>query len=87
MDMQLMAKPLGRPPNSRKGEAALSEAIRRAGGVRGLARLLGDVSPQAVAIWAVAPPVRVLDIERVTGVSRYRLRPDVFGPDPKGQRK
>lgn len=26
------------------------------------------------------PAERVLDIERITGISRHELRPDVFGP-------
>lgn len=28
------------------------------------------------------PAERVLDIERVTGVSRHELRPDIYGPAP-----
>jgi DNA-binding transcriptional regulator YdaS (Cro superfamily) len=28
------------------------------------------------------PAERVLEVERVTGVSRHALRPDVFGPQP-----
>jgi hypothetical protein len=77
-------KPLGRPRHDTSGMAALDEAIRRAGGKRALARLLGNVSVQAVSNWIVCPPTRVLDIEQVTGVSRYKLRPDVFGPKPPG---
>lgn len=26
------------------------------------------------------PAERVLDIERITGISRHELRPDIFGP-------
>jgi DNA-binding transcriptional regulator YdaS (Cro superfamily) len=26
------------------------------------------------------PAARVLDVERITGISRHELRPDVFGP-------
>ena len=29
------------------------------------------------------PPMRVLDIERLTGISRHELRPDLFGPPPQ----
>lgn len=29
------------------------------------------------------PAERVLDLERITGVSRHFLRPDVFGPAPQ----
>ena len=28
------------------------------------------------------PAARVMDIERITGVSRHELRPDIFGPAP-----
>lgn len=31
------------------------------------------------------PATRVADVERVTGVSRYVLRPDVFGTAPAGE--
>lgn len=76
--------PRGRPLPSRQGVGALTEVIDRMGGVRPLARALGNVSFQAVSNWVVVPPARVLDVERVSGVSRYRLRPDVFGKPPKG---
>ena len=79
--------PRGRPLPSRSGVGALTEAMERLGGQRALARALGNVSFQAVANWVVVPPARVLDVERVSGVSRYRLRPDVFGPDPKAQKR
>lgn len=32
------------------------------------------------------PPGRVLTLERVTGISRHTLRPDVFGPAPDKER-
>lgn len=28
------------------------------------------------------PPERFADLERVTGISRKKLRPDIFGPAP-----
>ena len=31
------------------------------------------------------PGNRVLEIEALTGVSRHALRPDIFGPAPKGR--
>lgn len=71
----------GRPRNSRTGAVALDEAIYAAGGVRGLAEAL-ELSHQAVSSWVICPPNRALDVERLTGISRYRLRPDVFGPEP-----
>ena len=63
-------------------DKALREAIRVVGGTRALARELG-IDHAAISRWERAPPVRVLEIERITGISRYRLRPDVYGPEPR----
>jgi DNA-binding transcriptional regulator YdaS (Cro superfamily) len=40
------------------------------------------VTPGAITQWAdnQVPAPRVLDVERLTGISRHVLRPDVFGP-------
>lgn len=69
--------------------SAISDAIERIdGGQAGLARELG-LTPQAVSQWVnghrPVPPRHALAIERATGgaVSRYALRPDVFGPEPQ----
>lgn len=45
------------------------------------------VTPQAVSKWLQngVPAERVLDVERVTGVSRHELRPDIFGEPPATQ--
>jgi DNA-binding transcriptional regulator YdaS (Cro superfamily) len=63
-------------------KAALQEAIRKAGGVRALSRWLG-VAHQAVSAWPRAPALRVLEIERLTEVSRHDLRPDVYPREPR----
>lgn len=60
------------------GFEALERAREIAGGSSALARKLG-ITPQAVLQWKNAPAERVLGVERETGVSRYDLRPDVFG--------
>lgn len=62
-------------------DEALKSAIEIAGGPVKLSELLG-ISSQAISQWQRAPAVRVLDIERHTGVSRYDLRPDIYGPAP-----
>lgn len=49
------------------------------GGSTSLARLLGNISPQAISQWQRVPIERVVDVERVTGISRHLLRPDIFG--------
>lgn len=64
----------------------ISEAVTKfQGGQAALARELG-ISPQAVNQWVTGRrpvPVRwALQIERLTGISRYDLRPDVFGDAP-----
>lgn len=67
-------------------EEALKQAICIIGGVSAVARLFG-ISVQAVSKWRRAPAERVLLIEHETlargnQISRYRLRPDVFGTAP-----
>jgi DNA-binding transcriptional regulator YdaS (Cro superfamily) len=59
-------------------------AIRAAGNGSRLARQLG-VSHVSVVKWLKrgAPPAgRCLAIEEATGVSRYQLRPDIYGVEP-----
>lgn len=58
------------------------EVLEAAGGLRCLSRSLG-ISSAAVARWGNVPAERCLEVERITGVSRYRLRPDVYGPEPE----
>lgn len=64
----------------------MSEALERAkqavGGQAALAHRLG-IKPQAISQWDQVPPLRVLDVERVTGVSRHELRPDLY-PQEQG---
>lgn len=56
---------------------ALKLAIAHVGGVGSLAKMLG-IKPQAVSQWDEVPPLRVLDVERATGVPRHMLRPDLY---------
>lgn len=61
---------------------AVERAIKAAGTASALAKAL-KISEQAVSQWRrgerPVPANRVLDVERITGVSRHELRPDVFG--------
>lgn len=57
-------------------------AAEKVGGPIALANRLGIKHP-ALYSWKRVPAERVLDIERLTGVSRHALRPDVFGPAPQ----
>jgi len=66
--------------------SALQKAISIAGNSSKLGKKVG-VSRQAVEQWKVVPPERVLAVERATGVSRYDLRPDIYGDPPKDMKR
>ena len=66
-------------------EEALIRAKKAAGGNTGLSKALSKgkprtrrITPQAISQWGKVPAERVLDVERVTGVSRSELRPDLY---------
>lgn len=50
---------------------------------QGLADALG-IPLSEIAAWDRVPAEMVLKVERATGISRYKLRPDVFGDTPEG---
>lgn len=61
----------------------LQKAVANFGSYR-LARMIGIKHP-TIHSWLRAgrvPAERVLAVEEATGISRYELRPDVFGPAP-----
>lgn len=62
---------------------ALRQAIEAVGGLAKLAEPLG-ISMQAISQWDEVPPLRVLAVERVSGVSRHALRPDLYPPEVAG---
>lgn len=68
----------------------IQSAVSLFGTQAALAEALG-VSSMAVSKWmsgkARVTAERAVDIERVTGarVTRYDLRPDIFGPPPGGE--
>jgi DNA-binding transcriptional regulator YdaS (Cro superfamily) len=60
---------------------AVLDACEKAGGQTALARALGLRSQGSISRWVATgrvPAERVLDIERITGVSRRALRPDLY---------
>lgn len=61
---------------------ALATAAKNVGGSTKLATLLG-ITASAVSQWDRVPAERVLDVEAATGVSRYQLRPDIYGEQPE----
>lgn len=36
------------------------------------------INPGAISQWEKVPAERVLDVERVTGIPRHELRPDLY---------
>jgi DNA-binding transcriptional regulator YdaS (Cro superfamily) len=58
---------------------ALQRAIKSAGSGIKLAKAIG-VSRQAIQQWkrTGVPAVRCADVERATGISRAKLRPDIY---------
>jgi TorA maturation chaperone TorD len=58
-------------------DLGLSEAVRVAGGVGALARLLGIAQP-SVSNWTRVPAERVLAVEAATRIDRAILRPDLY---------
>jgi hypothetical protein len=60
-----------------QAKEVMRELRSKRGALSQLAVELG-VSAQAVHLWEVVPIARVLEVERITGISRRRLRPDFF---------
>lgn len=60
----------------------IDRAIEAVGSAAELARRLG-ISKQAIHLWGLrAIPVgRVADVEKVTGIPKAELRPDIFGAE------
>lgn len=62
---------------------ALERAIKAAGSLSAMAVSLG-ITKQAVSAWRLrdVPIERCAEIERLYGVTRHELRPDIFGGLP-----
>lgn len=60
-------------------DEATKRAIDAMGGPGRLGEALG-ITGQAVGQWNAVPPRRVLDVERISGVPRHELRPDLYPP-------
>lgn len=58
-------------------QSPVERAAAAAGNKSELARRLG-VKVQSIQQWKRIPAERVLDVERVTGVPRHELRPDLY---------
>lgn len=61
---------------------SLDEVAKERGGYAALARELG-VARQTLYKWRQKVPLdRVVEIERLTGIPRSKLRPDIFNFSP-----
>jgi len=65
----------------RHRDEQMVRAIRLAGGFSEVARSLGRTR-QAVIQWERVPVEHVLHLERLSGVPRHLLRPDVYPHEP-----
>jgi DNA-binding transcriptional regulator YdaS (Cro superfamily) len=65
-------------PDEKSGLELAVEAV--GGQAKTLAERLG-VSPQAISQWKQIPSDRVIAVERITGVHRRFLRPDLHPPE------
>jgi len=64
--------------------AVIQECIdsmnERNGNLTALAEKL-EITAQAISQWKRIPAHRVIQIEAITGISRSRLRPDLYPPE------
>lgn len=70
----------GPPFEQKHRDDGLAAAIRAAGGLSAFARLIGR-NKAGVSRWRRLPAELAADAERLTGVPRDVLRPDLFGED------
>lgn len=79
------------PPIKQTGDPSMSDDTDEKSGLElavealgGTAKALAEalkISPQAVSQWEQIPGERVIAVERLTGVHRGRLRPDLYPPE------
>lgn len=58
-------------------KSPIDKAASAVGSRSQLARLLG-IAVQSIQQWHRIPAERVLEVERVTGIPRHELRPDLY---------
>jgi DNA-binding transcriptional regulator YdaS (Cro superfamily) len=66
--------------------ASVSQVIDALGGLTKAAAALEIENPSVIANWRTrgrVPFNRAIQIEAITGISRHKLRPDIFGPTPE----
>lgn len=73
-----------------KTKSPIERAIEALEGPTKAALALGISNPSVIANWRTrrrVPADKALDVERLTGISRHDLRPDIFGPAPASQKE
>lgn len=63
-------------------DKTLKDVLDAAEGGTNLAQKLG-ISRAAISQWTRVPVNRVLEVEKITGISRHTLRPDIYGSEAK----
>ena len=61
-------------------DPVIDRVVKAAGGPTLLANALGIRAP-SVYSWKKIPPARAADIEKITGIPRHELRPDLWQAD------
>ncbi len=64
----------------------LRQAVAKFKTISAFAEALG-VKPQAVSQWTDIPIRRVIEIERITGIPREQLRPDLYRTEETARSK
>ncbi|MDE2096382.1 MAG: helix-turn-helix domain-containing protein [Patescibacteria group bacterium] len=72
--------PLLRPDIRTDRDPALLEAMAAVGSISHLARLVRR-GQSTVSQWNRVPWDMVMTVEKVTGIPRWRLRPDIYPPE------
>jgi DNA-binding transcriptional regulator YdaS (Cro superfamily) len=69
-------------PRKARDDIGLEIALLAADGVKKLADGIG-LSISTVSLWKMIPPKHVLAIEKLTGIPREELRPDLYPSDER----
>jgi len=73
----------------RANPVSVDALISSVGTLTEASKAFGVSAPQVLSNWrrrGQVPADKVLIVEAVTGISRHRIRPDIFGPAPASQK-
>ncbi len=60
----------------------IKEIIKNAGGISVVARAI-QRNHQTIYYWKRVPAIHVITLEKLTGIPREELRPDIFGKEER----